>query len=164
MTITTWCDWLLIHDNRIDIKVLGVTCDGYSVNRRFLKIHASKKDTITHKMTNPFAPEQRDIFYISDPPHLIKTVRNSWASKKRNLWVRINTGLLASQWPSLSEWLYSVMEKQLTGSTWWTSTRMVREQTEWLLVCHCYPSSNMSTFISHPTPKWELIWPHRWSY
>ena len=67
-----------------------MTCDGYSVNRRFLKIHASK-DTITHKMANPFAPEQRDIYFVSDPPHLIKTVRNSWASKKRNLWVCMDT-------------------------------------------------------------------------
>ena len=77
--------------NRIDIKVLGVTCDGYSVNRRFLKIHATEESgtQITHKMANPFAPEQRDIYFISDPPHLMKTVRNSWASKKRNLWVWI---------------------------------------------------------------------------
>ena len=75
------------HDYRIDIKVLGVTCDGYSVNRRFLKIHEAKNANICHKMTNPFAPEKRDIYFISDPPHLIKTVRNSWASKKRNLWV-----------------------------------------------------------------------------
>lgn len=72
----------------MDIKVLGVTCDGYSVNRRFLKIHAKDKEAgINHKMSNPFAQEERDIFFFSDPPHLVKTVRNSWASKKRNLWV-----------------------------------------------------------------------------
>ena len=27
------------------------------------------------------------MFFVSDPPHLIKTVRNCWASKKRDLWV-----------------------------------------------------------------------------
>lgn len=72
----------------MDIKVLAITCDGYSVNRRFLKLHESNRANITYKMPNPFAPEQRDVFFISDPPHLIKTVRNSWASKKRNLWVQ----------------------------------------------------------------------------
>ena len=29
----------------------------------------------------------RFIYCFSDPPHLIKTVRNCWASKKRSLWV-----------------------------------------------------------------------------
>lgn len=71
----------------MDVKVLGATCDGSSVNRKFFKLHARKDEAITYKTTNPFAPDKRDLFFISDPPHLIKTVRNCWASSKRVMWV-----------------------------------------------------------------------------
>ena len=36
---------------------------------------------------NPFADEERYLYFISDPPHLIKTVGNAWAKQKQNLWV-----------------------------------------------------------------------------
>ena len=29
----------------------------------------------------------RDLFFFSDPPHLLKTTRNCWANKRRQLWV-----------------------------------------------------------------------------
>lgn len=35
-------------------------------------LHAHKDETITYKTTNPFAPDKRDLFFVSDPPHLIK--------------------------------------------------------------------------------------------
>ncbi len=69
-------------------KVLAVTADGASVNRRLLRLHQPKMQ-LCHKTTNPFA-DDRPLLFISDPPHLIKTVRNCWASDKRNLWVRYN--------------------------------------------------------------------------
>ncbi len=69
------------------MKVIGVTCDGSSVNRKFLKMHGKNDGSITHKVRNPFAPEERDLFFVSDPPHLIKTVRNCWSSSKRLMWV-----------------------------------------------------------------------------
>ena len=69
-------------------KVMGVTADGLSVNRHFFKLHGdSSTDTPIHKTQNPYASENRYLYFFSDPPHLIKTVRNCWASKKRNLWV-----------------------------------------------------------------------------
>lgn len=74
---------------RMDVKVLGVTCDGSSVNRRFFKLHETECSGITYKVPNPFAPEKRDLYFISDPPHLLKTVRNCWASKKRQMWVSV---------------------------------------------------------------------------
>lgn len=30
----------------------------------------------------------RYVYFIVDPPHLLKTVRNAWANNKRRLWVR----------------------------------------------------------------------------
>ena len=69
--------------------IIAVTCDGASVNRRFMKLHDPHKSSdMTYKVLNIYtADERRYIYFISDPPHLIKTVRNCWASKHRNLWV-----------------------------------------------------------------------------
>ena len=84
-------------------KVIALTADGASCNRKFFKMHQidsdSDKDTImeddegpeadetlpdelkvTYKTTNIYSPDQRPLFFISDPPHLIKTVRNCWAN------------------------------------------------------------------------------------
>ena len=73
-------------------KVLALTCDGASANRNFLKLHKSSKEDMVYKTVNPYADEDRPVFFISDPPHLIKTVRNCWANSyghswTRNLWV-----------------------------------------------------------------------------
>ena len=87
-TFAAKCTRSHIFFNRMDIKVLGVTCDGCSVNRRFLRLHNQcGSGDVTHKMPNPFATDEREMYFISDPPHLIKTVRNCWASNKRSLWV-----------------------------------------------------------------------------
>lgn len=75
---------------RCGFKVMGVTADGLSANRHFFKLHGnSATDTPVHKTVNPYTSEDRFLYFFSDPPHLIKTVRNCWANKKRNLWVCI---------------------------------------------------------------------------
>ena len=66
--------------------MLGVTFDGASVNRRLIKIHLPKEDFV-HKVQNPYASDDRDLLFFSDPPHLMKTTRNCWQSKARYLWV-----------------------------------------------------------------------------
>ena len=71
---------------RHGFKVLAITCDGLSANRRLIQLHASKGEVI-HKTRNPYTTEERDIFFFVDPPHLLKTTRNAWANKLRNLWV-----------------------------------------------------------------------------
>ena len=62
-----------------DIKVLCITADGASPNRKFFSMHKSPGQSLTYKTINPYAKEDRFIFFISDPPHLIKTVRNCWS-------------------------------------------------------------------------------------
>ena len=70
---------------RQGFNVLAVTCDGASTNRRLWKLHANGNKVI-HKIPNVYAAEgSRDIYLISDPPHLLKTIRNSWYN--RSLWV-----------------------------------------------------------------------------
>ena len=72
---------------RCGLKVLATTADGASPNRRLFKIHDPLSYTTPHKVPNPYATDDRDLFFISDPPHLLKTVRNCFASKSRALWV-----------------------------------------------------------------------------
>ena len=72
---------------RQGFKVMGITCDGASVNRRFWKIHA-KNDKNLYKIPNIFSSDGRFLYLISDPPHLLKTTRNCWYGLTRNLIVR----------------------------------------------------------------------------
>ena len=74
---------------RCGLKVVGVTFDGAKPNRRFVALHrpANQKASSFYKVPNPYSADGRDIFFFSDPPHLIKTARNCFASKARLLWV-----------------------------------------------------------------------------
>ena len=71
----------------LGFRVLGLTCDGGSPNRRLWKLHSEKEELI-YKVPNVFASDgPRFLYFISDPPHLIKTIRNSFCNSKRKLWV-----------------------------------------------------------------------------
>ena len=74
---------------KLGFRVLGLTCDGASPNRRLWKLHSSSNDELIYKVPNVFADDKRDLYFISDPPHLLKTIRNSFYNPKRTLWVRI---------------------------------------------------------------------------
>ena len=76
---------LCVTELRILLQVLGVTFDGASVNRRLFKLHHLTSDELVYKVPNPYASDGRDLLIFSDPPHLMKTSRNCWASKARNL-------------------------------------------------------------------------------
>ena len=66
------------------LKVLAVTCDGASPNRKLFRMHfpMTKEDDInpdtdvTYQTVNLFSSEKRFIYFISDVPHLMKTARN----------------------------------------------------------------------------------------
>ena len=64
---------------RLGFHVLGLTYDG---------AHNSTNEMI-YKVPNIYSNNGlRYLYFFSDPPHLIKTIRNSWYSSKRHLWVR----------------------------------------------------------------------------
>ena len=67
-----------------NVKVLGVTCDGASINRRMLKLHG---DTYSYKTANVYSGDSRPLLFFIDPPHLLKTIRNGFANPSRNLQV-----------------------------------------------------------------------------
>ncbi|KAL5481247.1 hypothetical protein EMCRGX_G021377 [Ephydatia muelleri] len=64
-------------------KVLTITADGTSSHRSLFKIHGVSGSS-GYRTLNPHSAEERYIYFISDPPHLIKTVRNCFS--KQLLW------------------------------------------------------------------------------
>ena len=71
------------------LKVLYICCDGASPNRRFFEMHDINNKTC-YRTKNPF-DLSRYVYFISDPPHLLKTTRNCFSNsnahfKSRHLW------------------------------------------------------------------------------
>lgn len=64
-----------------ELKVICITADGASPNRKLFRMHHNKGDSSSffYKTRNVFSADQRWLYFISDPPHLIKTVRNCWS-------------------------------------------------------------------------------------
>ena len=81
------------------LKVLSVTADGASPNRKFFRMHKTPGATlkVVYKTRNHYSSEDpgRWLFFFADPPHLLKTVRNclshSGANGTRRLKVRYST-------------------------------------------------------------------------
>ena len=67
------------------IKGLCVTADGASANRKFFRIHHdSKNPTSLYKTKILYSSDGRSLYFIADPPHLIKTIRNCWSHSGEN--------------------------------------------------------------------------------
>ena len=101
---------------RLGLTVVSVTCDGASDNRRLFSLHGTRKN-LTYKTVNVFCPGKPPVFFISDPSHLIKTIRNCFA--RGQLWVRYNANASCLYMYALS-FQYSVMGMQLIGN-WWSN-------------------------------------------
>ena len=84
--------WEAIEIVELDakLKVLYLCCDGATPNRKFFKLHSTGNAGV-HYCDNPFAEDDRKIYFISDPPHLLKTARNCFSNSHshrhtRTLW------------------------------------------------------------------------------
>ena len=85
----------ILHLEMLGLKVMAVTCDGAATNRKFFKMHKLSSDlegSTFYKTENLYSEEKRFIYFISDVPHLIKTVRNCRGNsygrnRHRALWV-----------------------------------------------------------------------------
>ena len=72
------------HLTRLGLHVMTITCDGASDNRRMFAM-SNDKSALSYKTNNVYSEDSSQIFFISDPPHLIKTIRNCFSRGK--LWV-----------------------------------------------------------------------------
>ena len=88
-----------ILEENCKLKVVGVTSDGASANRSMYRMHLNmtrEEDVnvdvdVVYRTLNDLADEKRYIYFISDPPHLIKTARNCLANSlagrcTRSMW------------------------------------------------------------------------------
>ncbi len=75
------------NSTSIGLKVLFVTADGAGPNRKFFKLHMQAdttqsdgralNDFYPYRTKNRYSPDgNRWLYFIADPPHLIKTTRN----------------------------------------------------------------------------------------
>jgi len=135
---------------RCGLKVLAVTADGASPNRRLFKIHNPSSSDTSHKVKNPYSTDGRDLFFLSDPPHLLKTTRNCFASKSRTLWVSSHITSFSSLGSTLVVPIsvHSARGKRSAGVTLfaYTTTTMVNTQTR-LGYRAWFTSSSMSILI-----------------
>ena len=73
---------------RCGFHVMALICDGLAANRRLFRLHSPcLRPGDVYKVVNPYSNDGRYLYFLSDPPHLLKTVRNAWSSSKRKLWV-----------------------------------------------------------------------------
>ena len=79
-------------------KVMALICDGLAANRKLFRLHEPSTNGPVNKVLNPYAADECHLFFIADPPHLLKTVRNHWSNKKRHLWVCIFCVMFILKW------------------------------------------------------------------
>ncbi len=67
------------------IKVLCVTADGGSSNRKFFRMHGKlNNSSLTYKTKKRYSPDGRPLYFVADTPHLMKTARNCWSQSGVN--------------------------------------------------------------------------------
>ena len=108
-----------ILEKKCHLKVLAICCDGMSSNRSFFEMHQylnpeivekgkKNKESVdkTYRSLNSFCPS-RYLYFVADPPHLMKTARNCLyksgkSSSSRYMW-NDNLHLL---WSHVSKFYY----------------------------------------------------------
>ena len=86
-----------ILETNCDLQVIAATCDGASPNRKLFRMHfhmtnpedIDQNTDVTYRIANPFAQEKRFIYFIADPPHLIKTTRNCLSNSGSGRFTRV---------------------------------------------------------------------------
>ena len=63
------------------LQVVCVVADGASANRRFFSLHSIneyKKSGVIYLAPNVCHASGDKVYFVADPPHLLKTIRNAW--------------------------------------------------------------------------------------
>ena len=73
----------------VGFKVRGLVSDAATPNRKFCRMHLhfdkdNQKDGVTYWTWNRYAPN-RKLYFFSDPPQLVKTLRNNWEKSHGHL-------------------------------------------------------------------------------
>ena len=101
------------------LKVLAVTCDGASSNRKLFKMHSRmQRDEdinddvdVIYRARNLYSTDGRFVYFVADQPHLLKTLRNCLASSGDGKLTRLrwNNGSFLL-WSHISKLFYEDIE------------------------------------------------------
>lgn len=76
-----------------EMKVLALICDGASVNKKFFRMHTpwDPHCSTIYATKNVASGEERPIFFLVDPVHILKSLRNNYANSyshrhSRKMW------------------------------------------------------------------------------
>ena len=75
----------IMRIERCGLKVVSITLDGNSVNRKFIKLVGNQATPVKHKFCNPLSENNREVYLFSDPPHLLKTACNCPSNPNRQM-------------------------------------------------------------------------------
>lgn len=103
------------------LTVVCMVADGASNNRRFFRSHSVSKylkSGVTYKAPNIFLPGEF-VYFVADPPHLIKTVRNAWYNSRSNGPRHLEVYKLIYNLQVMHFILCRTMEWKSSGLTWW---------------------------------------------
>ena len=100
-----------------NLWVCAAVSDGASPNRKFYDLHVGfigedHTDDVIHKTVNLFAPS-RFIYFFSDAPHLVKTVRNCLFSSGFGKRTRLMWNGKELIWGHIAELYHSDVEQAL---------------------------------------------------
>ena len=110
----------------MNLKVIAATADGASPNRKFFRMHkpldGDAEKAVVYRTLNLFSSEKRYIYFFSDAPHLIKTVRNCLSNSGSNRCTRFmwNNGFYIL-WSHITSFVHRDMDFHLSMLTKLTS-------------------------------------------
>ena len=78
----TRCWDVIFKLEKNELPVIALVCDGASANRKIFKMHGSadKTSKFVYVTKNFASGDERDLFFLVDPSHLLKTLRNCFAN------------------------------------------------------------------------------------
>jgi len=101
------------------LKIVATTCDGASPNRKMFRMHfqmerdedSNPNVDVCYRTRNLYSKDGRFIYFIADPPHLLKTVRNCLYNSGAGTFTRFmwNDGLNVL-WKHISDIFYEDRE------------------------------------------------------
>ena len=105
-----------ICETKCKLKLIAVTCDGASPNRKLFKMHLimeeekDENNKVCYRTKNLYS-DDRYIYFIADSPHLLKTLRNCLyqSGRTRYMW---NKGMHLT-WNHIKDIFYEDRESAL---------------------------------------------------
>lgn len=75
-----FCKKVILEVESMGLRVIAVITDNNSLNRKMMSFFSEKQE-VSIVYPHP-ADNNRPLFYVVDPVHILKCIRNNWMNKK----------------------------------------------------------------------------------